>query len=435
VNLDNAATTPPLRAVAAAVDEFVARAASVHRGSGYKSRYATQAYESARDEVAAFVGADPAHHTVIFTGNTTDAINRLSRRLAPELKGTVIVSTLLEHHANDLPWRRDAEIVRARPTAEGGIDLDHLAWLLQKYRGRCKLVALTGASNVTGAITDLRTVARLAHSVGAEVFVDAAQLVPHRRVDMSGGGDPEARIDYLAFSAHKMYAPYGAGALIAPRAHLEDGEPPIAGGGAVLAVDIDAVHWAPPPAREEAGTPNAVGVIAMAAAARALMETGLEAIAEHERALTARLLAGLRAIPGVTLYGDGRAPTAAEDRVGVVPFNVAGVPHGLVAAVLGWERAVGVRSGCFCAHPFVKHLLGLTAEEQVQLTQATITGHREELPGLVRASLGLYNTEEDVDLLLEGVRAIAAEPDAAATRYRFSPADEEYLPTTTPDHA
>jgi selenocysteine lyase/cysteine desulfurase len=229
-----------------------------------------------------------------------------------------------------------------------------------------------------------------------------------------------------------MYAPYGAGALIAPRVHLEDGEPPIAGGGAVLAVDIDAVHWAPPPAREEAGTPNAVGVIAMAAAARALMETGLEAVAEHERMLTARLLAGLRAIPGVTLYGDERAPTASADRVGVVPFNVAGVSHGLVAAVLGWERAIGVRGGCFCAHPFVKHLLGLTAEEQEQLTQAAITGHREELPGLVRASLGLYNTEEDVDLLLEGVRAIAAEPGAAAARFRFSPADEEYLPTATP---
>ncbi|NTU77907.1 MAG: aminotransferase class V-fold PLP-dependent enzyme [Chloroflexales bacterium] len=394
INLDNAATTPPLRQVQATVERFLSVYSSVHRGAGLKSQAASAAYEQARTVVGRFVGARPGQHQVIFTRNTTEALNLLARRLtfAP---GHVILSTELEHHSNDLPWRSVAPVHHVRATPAGALDLDHYAELLRQYRGRVRLVAVTGGSNVTGYLPPIHELAALAHAHGAEIVVDAAQLAPHRRIDLGDLGDP-AHLDYVALSGHKLYAPYGAGALIGRADTFQRGAPLLAGGGSVRHVTPRSVDWADGPAREEAGTPNAVGAIALAAACLALEAIGFEAIAAHEAALTTYALEQLAAVPGLWLYGDPD-PATASQRLGVIPFCLENYDPHLVAAILSYEAGVAVRSGSFCAQPYVRRLLTLEH-----------AGCEQGLPGLVRASFGLYSSESEIDELVGALHAIAA---------------------------
>ncbi|MGD8584407.1 MAG: aminotransferase class V-fold PLP-dependent enzyme, partial [Chloroflexota bacterium] len=268
VNLDNAASTPALRDVLEVVDHFMPYYSSVHRGTGFKSRLSTVAYDQAHEIVAEFVGADPETNTVIFGKNTTEAVNKLSYRL-PVGKDEIIISTQLEHHSNDLPWRRRGKVVHIKATPEGRLDEDDFDLQLQRYAGRIALVAVTGASNVSGFIQPVHRLARKAHAAGARILVDAAQLAPHRKVDMRPDDDPE-HLDFLTLSAHKMYAPYGTGALIGPKEVFMQGAPEYPGGGTVDIVTLDEVNWAGMPDRDEAGSPNVVGAVAMAVAAQAL---------------------------------------------------------------------------------------------------------------------------------------------------------------------
>ncbi len=404
VNLDNAATTPPLRPVLETVNEFLRWYASVERGAGFKSRVSTAAYAEARRIVGRFVGADPDAYTVVFIRNSTEAINKLAHRF-PFSPGDIVLRSLMEHHSNDLPWRLVADVDYIEVNAAGGLDLDHFEYLLNKYGERVKLVAISGASNVTGYLNPIHAIAARAHAAGAKILVDAAQLAPHRRIAMGDPDDPE-HIDYLAFSAHKMYAPYGTGVLVGLNETFARGTPDCVGGGTIELVTADQVRWAHLPEREEAGTPNAVGAIALAAAIAALEEIGFAAIAAHEARLTSRLLRGLERIDGVKVYGD-RNPDRTEERLGVVPFAVEGVPHQLVAAVLAFEGGIGVRNGCFCAHPYVLRLLGVSPAEIERYQAEVARGSRVNLPGLVRASFGVYNDESDVDALLEWVERIA----------------------------
>ncbi|MCR4440027.1 MAG: aminotransferase class V-fold PLP-dependent enzyme [bacterium] len=423
VNLDNAATTPPLVDVVETLKEFLPYYASVHRGAGFKSRWSTMAFEEAREIVAKFVGANLRHDTVIFGLNATGAINKLSYRLCLP-RDFVVISTLLEHHSNDLPWRRRAQVVRVRATPDGPLDEEDFDRQLQKYAGRIGLVAVTGASNVTGYLPPIHRLARKAHEAGAEILVDAAQLAPHRPIDMKPPHDPE-HLDYVVISAHKMYAPFGSGALIGPKAAFLCGDPEYCGGGAVQAVTTEHVDWADPPDREEAGTPNVVGAVAMAAAAKALMEIGMERIAAREEKLVHYALSKLRKVKGVILYGE-TDPAKAHERVGVIPFNVEGVHHALVAAVLGYEGGIGVRNGCFCAHPYVVHLLGLTRAQAEGWRTKVLAGDRSGLPGMVRASFGCYTREEDIDRWVEMLERIARKDFA---RYELNPGTGEFSPT------
>ncbi len=404
VNLDSAASTPAFACVRDTVDEFLSWYSNVHRGVGYKSRLSSWAFDGARVRVARFVGADPADSVVLFCRNTTEAINRLAHRY-PFRPGDVVLTTLMEHHSNELPWRRVAEVVHVGVTADGRVDEADLAAKLAAYRGRVRLLAVTGASNVTGYINPIHQWARMAHAAGAEIVVDAAQLAPHRPIAMRGKADSE-HLDYVAFSAHKMYAPFGAGVLVASRAAFEIGDPDIVGGGAVDIVSLESAYWTDLPDREEAGTPDIVGVVALARAIRALEETGWEEIRRHETELTAAALARLSAIPGVVLYGDADPGTAAS-RLGVVPFNVQGVPHALTAAVLSTEWGIGVRNGCFCAHPYVKAILHVSEQEGRAVEKSILARDRSAIPGAVRASFGLFNTIEDIDALGEALEAIA----------------------------
>jgi len=336
----------------------------------------------------------------------------------------VVLTTQLEHHSNDLPWRSKAKVVHVQARPDGRFDEDDFDAKLAQYGDRLALVTVTGASNVSGFIQPVHRLARKAHAVGARILVDAAQLAPHRAVNMKPDDDPE-HLDFVVLSAHKMYAPFGTGALIGPKELFLQRPPEYTGGGTVDIVTLDEVHWAGMPDRDEAGSPNVIGAIAMAAAAKTLMEVGMAAVAAHEEALVKYALQRLQAVSGVTLYGE-TDPARAAERVGVIPFNIEGKSHFLVAAILGYEGGIGVRSGCFCAHPYVTHLLSLGRDSQADWIGQILNGDRSEMPGMVRMSFGCYNNEADVDRLVEMVARIAADDYQAV--YEVDRASGEYLP-------
>jgi len=404
INLDNAASTPALRPVAERVNALMPWYASVHRGSGFKSQLTTWAYEQAHEAILRFVGADPSEYVAILCRNSTEAINRLARRFSLN-EGDVVICSLMEHHSNDLPWRGRAQLCRIGITTEGALDEDHLEHLLRRYAGRVRLVAVNGASNVTGYVNPIYRIAQRAHEVGAQILVDGAQLVPHRRVEMGRLSDP-AHIDYLAISGHKMYAPYGTGALIGRRDLFLQGQPDLVGGGAIALVTTSDVAWAPLPDREEAGSPNVPGAVALAEAARCLDEMGMDAVAEHEAKLTAHALERLRAIDGLVLYGDAN-PGCCPIRVGVISLTVRGMEHALVAAILGYEEGIGVRSGCFCAQPYIFSLLNVGTDEIARLRDDAARFDMRRMPGMVRLSFGCYNTIEEVDAAADALERIA----------------------------
>lgn len=399
VNLDNAATTPPLRAVVDAVQRFLPMASSVHRGSGYKSRLSTAMFEEARLAVGDLVGADPDRDVVVFTKNTTEAINRFARTMTMA-DDAVVLTTVLEHHSNLLPWRRRREVVHVGSSAEGAIDEDDLDAKLAVHAGRVALLAVTGASNVTGIVPPIHRMAAKVHAVGGRILVDAAQLAGHRPIDMRRH-DAAEHLDAVALSAHKMYAPYGSGALIAARDCLGT-DPDECGGGTVRAVTLDDVVWADLPERAEAGSPNLLGAVAFAAATRRLQEIGLDSIEAHEHDLTIYARKQLVALHGVSVLGPA-APV-----LGVIPFTVTGWDHGLVAAVLAYEHGIGVRSGCFCAQPYVHHLLGLDRHDVARWVADATRGDLRHSAGVVRISIASYNHRGDIDRAIGALGHILA---------------------------
>ena len=425
VNLDNSATTPPFSTVTECLEQFFHWYSSVHRGTGFKSLLSTHVYERCREAVADFVGADTGYHALIFVQNATHALNKLAQRVCAG-RGSLVISTVMEHHSNMLPWRRlgcDVEYARVNP-ADGSLDLEDLEARIRRNRGRLSLVTVSGGSNVTGHMPPIRRIARLAHAYGARMAVDATQLVPHRPFRMGDPDDPE-RIDFAAFSAHKMYAPFGCGVLIGPQHVFEEGPPEVVGGGTINAVTMDEVIWAPPPERDEAGTPNVPGALALAAAIKTLDSIGMQQLAEHERMLTRRALRKLAAIDGLTLYGSQDADLT-EDRLGVVTFNVGSIEHAKLAAVLGYEWGVGVRNGCFCAQPYVRELLGVSDDEMRSIVAKLAAGDHTTVPGMVRMSLGVYNTAEEVDYFVEALAAVLR--DGPRGKYIQDPQHLDYTP-------
>jgi len=404
INFDNAASTPTFRPIAEKVDEFLQWYSNVHRGTGFKSQLSSWVFEEARERIARFVKADLTRHIVLFTKNSTESINKLSHRL--DLKhDDIVLTSLMEHHSNELPWRKVATVVHIEIDGDGRIDVDDFNAKLVQYGKKIRLVAVTGASNVSGYINDIAVFARGAHSVGAEVLVDAAQLAPHRPMIMGDATDP-SHIDYLVFSAHKMYAPYGIGILVGNRRPFEEGDPDSVGGGTVDIVNLEEAYWTDLPDKEEAGTPDIIGVVALAKAIELIESIGWDRIIAHEAALTAHALRGLARIPKVIVYGNVD-PERTVERLGVIAFDIDGMPHALVAAILSHEHGIGVRSGCFCAHLYVKSLLHVNDADARELERQILSRDRSRLPGTVRISFGIYNTIGEVDRFLAAITAIA----------------------------
>jgi selenocysteine lyase/cysteine desulfurase len=400
VNVDFAASTSALASVADAVTAFMPSYSSVHRGAGFRSRQSTTAFESARRHALAFCGGERTGDIAILCRNTTEALNHLAYRLRLD-PDDVVLTTVVEHHANLLPWGRVARRRYVECGPDGTFDADDVIAGLEASPTP-RLVAVTGASNVTGWLPPLGAITAAAHERGVPVVLDAAQLAPHHPIP--------ADVDFVAFSGHKMYAPYGTGVLVGPRATFADGDPFLAGGGAVDLVDLDEVVWTEPPEREEAGSPNVVGAVALEAAIVALGDIGWDAIAAHEEAIAHRLRAGLEAIDGVHLLGPGLD----VGTLAIATFVVDHVPHALVAARLSAEWGIGVRHGCFCAHPYIIRLLGLSHDDIDRYRTRLLHGDHSVLPGAVRASCGISSSAADVDALLGAVREVA--DDGAAGR-------------------
>lgn len=398
INFDNGATTPPFKAVNEAIMESIGMYGAVHRG-GQKAFYSTEAYEQTKLKVLKFFNLTPNDgYCVIYVKNTTEGLNLLAQELCNLRQGTKVISTRMEHHANDLPWRRHSLIFYWDVDEKGVLKLQELEKKLQVMRGTVRYVTVTGASNVTGYVNPIHQIARIVHKYGARLIVDAAQLVAHRRIDMKGT-DPEEEIDGLVFSAHKMYAPFGTGVVIVKQELLQKCAPHLMGGGAVEAVFDQDVYYKQSPDKEEAGTPNYLGVIALAAAIDQMSLIGMEKVSEHEDLLKNYLIAGLRSINKVKLYGEDKY----QDKLGVVTFNINDWHHQEVSDLLAARAGIAVRNGCFCAHPYVARLLRISEEERYELMS-----HPDTPPiGMVRISLGLYNTIEEVLECLEWIKWIS----------------------------
>ena len=415
LSMDAAASTAALRQVMARVEEFIPWYSSVHRGAGHKSQLSTGAYEDARSAALAFAGraaGGPGDDVAIICRNTTEALNHLAYRLrlAP---GDVVVTTVAEHHANLLPWSRAATCRYVECGPDGTFNVSDVAAALDQ-RPSPRLLAITGASNITGWMPPLAAIIAAAHDRNVPVVVDAAQLAPHRPLP--------AGADFLAWSGHKMYAPFGAGILLGPRRAFTDGDPFLAG-GAVDLVDLDEVLWTAPPEREEAGSPNVIGAVALHAAIDTITGIGWPALISHERRIAAALRRGLAAIPGVRLLGPGLD----TETLPVATFTIEGIPHALVAARLAAEDAIGVRHGCFCAHPYLMRLLGFSREDVRRYRDQVRRGDRSAMPGAVRASAGVNTTEQDVARLLTAVARIAG-GDPPPVPYRQDPGTGDFHP-------
>jgi selenocysteine lyase/cysteine desulfurase len=396
VYLDHAASTHPPTPVFETYRDFLEHSyANVHRGRHYLSEIATDCFEQVSDNVLRFIGAEADRRALVLCGNTTHALD-LAAHVMSGFDGTTLVS-LMEHHSNDLPHRRRGRVVHFGVRPDGTLDYEDLERKLRAEK--VKLVAVTGASNVTGYLPDLPRIARLAHAHGARVLVDAAQLLAHAPIDVRPLGDPE-HIDFLAGAGHKAYAPFGSAFLFGPAEVLDAAPPYVPGGGTVVYVTEDEAFFKRSPERHEAGTPNIAGAVALAAALRFLEQVGMESVRAHERALVERAITGLLAIEGVTLLGH---PDPSR-RIGALALTIEGIPHELAATVLNREAAIAVRNGCFCAQPYLHALIG--PGDRTELVRKVAAGEDVDLPGAVRPSFGIFNTEDEVDGLLRMVRVL-----------------------------
>ncbi len=426
VNLDYAATTPPLKRVWDRLAEVMPLYGSVHRGSGFKSVISTRLFENSLDHILTFSDAHPEQDVLVLSWNTTSGINILARRLGLT-KDSVVITSEHEHTSNLLPWRKHASAVECHTEIDGTLDLNHLEQLLKSRPVR--LVAVTAASNVTGAILDVHSVAAIAHSYGSRILVDASQFMAHRKLYRKSHDSPE-HLDFVVYSGHKMYAPFGVGVLVGPLNTFSKGWPDQVGGGTINLIDGDEIVWADLPGREQGGTPNLPGVVALAEACSVLEEIGFERIADHERALIRHVGARLLGLPRVAFYRE--FDSLGRESVAVFPFGVDGYHHFLVSAFLGYERGIGVRAGHLCQYALIRRLLSTSEEDRFHIRQEVASGDRRRMYGLVRASCGIATTLDELDILSNALHDLVDQGPAAS--YEQGLNGEYHIPGWTPTH-
>lgn len=284
INFDNGATTPPLKSVMKLIQDNIKNYGPIARGIGPKGEFCTTEFAKARETILDFFNLKESNtHTVIYTKSDTESLNMLANLLVKN-KDDMILTTRMEHHANDLPFRGVGKVVYIDVDNLGRINIENIEEELIKSEGKIKLVTITGASNVTGYLNPIHDIAKIVHKYNAKLIVDAAQLIAHVKVDMKGNSKDE-EIDFLTFSAHKAYAPFGGGAIVGLKKYLKDATPFLSGGGCVVGVFDESVIWGPIPERFEAGTQNFFGVITMAKALKDLKELGFHNIELHEKKL------------------------------------------------------------------------------------------------------------------------------------------------------
>lgn len=392
INFDNAATTPPFKRVMKKILETSEYYGSIERGDGQKSLYCSDLYEESRNYLLKYFNATEDIYTAIFVANTTDGLNMLSNILINS-KDDIVITTRMEHHSNDLPWRGKCNLKYVEVREDGRININDIEELVDKYRERIKYITITGASNVTGYINDIKRIAKLIHKYGGKIIVDGAQLVPHKRVSMCQE-DSSENIDFLVFSGHKIYAPFGSGAIIGLKESFNMNPPDSKGGGTVDLVLDDREIWLNTPEKNEAGTPNLFGAVAIMEAMKEVERIGFDTIEKNEKELLKYIIDGLKDLSRVRLYADNEN---INDRLGILVFTIDGMSYEEVGEKLSEVRGIGVRQGGFCSHPYTRRVLGIADNE----LQNYIS--KNGVPGLVRVSLGIYNTKKEANIFLETI--------------------------------
>lgn len=384
IYFDNGATTPPMESVIKAIEEYTPWYKYVGNNS-LKADLLAELYNKGRTTIKQYVGADMEQDIAIYTKNSTEAINILSHVIALRYQGQnpVVITTYMEHLSNYFPWKYRFETVLADVLPDGRLSMTDLEQKLWKYRGRVKLVAITGASNVTGYVNPIHDIARMAHRYGAEIFVDGAQLVQHRSICMKPLSATE-RIDYLSFSAHKIYAPAYSGVLIGPQNVFDNGLPLYLGAGMESLATDEQVVLKLGPERYEAGSNNLLGAIALSCALLTIENTGMNAIRKHESDLLAYGISLLSHNPSVILYGDTRC---LDDRIPIIAFNVRGKTYQETAEYLYKNYGIITKNGLCGADLYIQ-----------KLTQGT------PYDGIVRVSMAFFNQRFELDRLSDALK-------------------------------
>jgi selenocysteine lyase/cysteine desulfurase len=405
INFDNAASTPTFFPVWNVVKKAWRESYKVHK----------EIIHLSRNIIGNFLGANSDQYDIVFTCNATEAINRASQFIQNDFKEEkewVILNTLLEHNSNELPWRyiQGATLVRLPVDSDGFVNPDELEMILKEYNREClhgekriKLVAVSGASNVLGTFNDMAQISAIAHKYGARILVDGAQLVAHRTVNID-----QWNIDYFAFSGHKIYAPFGSGALVVKKEFVNIDRKEL--------INIS-----------KSGEENIIGIAAMGKAIFLLQRIGMSNIEEKERSLTTRLLNGLSQIKGIEVYGvKDILSDKFHQKGGIVAFTtMPKVAHNRMGRELAEKGGIGVRFGCFCTHLLVKHVLHLSpALQRVQNVLLTLIPRLSNIiPGLVRVSFGIENEPIEVDKFIDVIEKImnpslSRKADSSATNVK-----------------
>lgn len=385
VYLDNAATTQkPLRMLNAMQDEYLNVNSNVHRGVHWMSQQATELYEQARETVREFINA-PTTNDIVFTRGTTESINLVATVFCESMmqEGDEIIVSAMEHHSNIVPWQlqgqRKGKKLRVIPMNDDGtLDIEAYKNL---FNEKTKIVSVTQVSNVLGTVNPIKEMIRIAHEHNVPILIDGAQSAPHFKVDVQA-----LDCDFFVFSGHKVYGPTGIGVLYGKEEWL-DRLPPYQGGGEMIQhVSFEHTTFERPPLKFEAGTPDYVAAHGLAVALDYITQLGLDDIAQHEHDLTKYALEQMQAIPDINIYGHQKALNIQSDQFGaVVSFNVGNIHHSDMGTLLD-QLGIAVRTGHHCAQPLMD-CLGIL--------------------GTVRASFALYNTREEVDILLAGIKRVS----------------------------
>jgi len=433
IYLDSTASSLMLRPAASITADFMNHYSNTHSKLHHSAHISTSAYDWAHKRVLSFLGADPEIYTCFFTGaGTTSGINRMARvfrDVHPE-KDTAIIS-IMEHHSNDLPHRKHMRQVYHVPV--DGLDknkmcisMTKLEEALQKGAGKIAYVSITAVSNVTGIINPIHDIARLAHKYGAFLMVDGAQSVAHLPTKMFYPNDPDACIDALVFSGHKTYTPGSPGVVVARKDHLLAIEPEEVGGGMVDRVLEDRYTVKETfPDREEAGTPNIPGAIALATTIEILDRIGMQTLVEEEDKVLEVAIQGMADIPEILIYGGSNLEVC--PRAASIAFNIRGMDHGLVAAILNDYFNIAVRNQCFCAHPYVKEMMSEDLKAEFgEIDFGNMSPEFMRKAGMVRASFGLYSTMEDAELLISALQEIIKNGETLEQEYVLN-AENDYV--------
>jgi len=419
VNLDNAATTPPLKEVEEGLSKYMTSYGSVHRGAGKKSKISTDVYENSREVIKSFVNA-PSDSYVLFTNNTTGAINTAAYFFS-FLKGKVAVSSI-EHSSSWLPWIKTEgikalggqqntfgemdsvneqiqylgrhQVLQYDVNENFEFDLNTIENILKK--NHIKVLVLTASSNITGYCPNIKKIGTLAHKYGVYFLVDACQFLQHHKLDMK-----EMGIDFLAASGHKFYAPYGGGFLIGPKNFLDSFLPYQIGGGNLpyITKTGEFLRYRNQLAHDP-GTPNAIGAVTMAIALKQLSEIGINEINRYELNLVAKLFDALEKNPKIEIF-------VSKEKLGtVIPFRIKNMNSNEVAERLNSEYGIGVRAGSFCAYHVIRKLIGIKNDNAI--IDAVKNGNTKTIPALIRASISLCNSETDIDRLVNAINKITS---------------------------